>query len=207
LQPETLRERIYLAPARPVDSFAARHLHGVSLAYRQSAYRELPAFALYEWGGSSVPGPSLLGAGVAPADTPPAALSSTAFHTVPLSLDGPLTFLGIAVYSHNFRSQEEPLEVETWWQVTEGPITRPLSIMAHLLARDGAVLGISDGLGVLPRTLATGDVIVQRHSFPKPPEGTEPHLRTGAYWLDAVDLWSVASVPGDNALFVPLERK
>jgi len=197
LQPETLRERLYLDPARPVDVFAARHLvvngRDVPLAYRQWGYRTLPAFALYEWEGAVLPIPSLLEVGVAPADVPPAALTNVAFHTAPLLLNGPLAFLGAAVYS-----QGETLEAETWWQVTEGPITRPLSIMAHMLAGDGAVLGIADGLGVSPVVLAAGDVVVQQHRFPIPPEGTEVWLRTGAYWLDTAERWPVADVQGDN---------
>ena len=215
LQPESLRERLCLAPARPVDTFAARHLvvngREVPLAYRQWEYRALPAFALYEWEGSSLPRssplpvPSLVEVSVAPANAPPAALADAAFHTAPLPLNGPLTFLGVAAYS-----QGETLEVETWWQVTEGPITRPLSIMAHLLASDGSVLGIADGLGVSPLTLATGDVVVQRHQFPRPPgdaEGAESWLRTGVYWLDTAERWPVEGVPGDNVLFVLLEEK
>ena len=206
LQPETFGERVYLDPARPVDNFAARHLNGVSLAYRQTEYRALPAFVLYEWAGSPVPAPPLSEAGVAPADAPPAALPDAALSTAPVHLDGPLTFLGVAVYPHRPRdSREETLEVETWWQVTEGPITRPLSIMAHLLAEDGTVLGTADGLGVLPQTLATGDVMVQRHNFPQPPEGAEVHLRTGAYWLDTMERWTVVGASENSVLFVPLK--
>ncbi len=207
LRPETLRERLYLDPARPVDSFAARRLRGVPLAFRQWEYGALPAFTLYEWESSSFAANAgalspLLEADVAPADTPPAALTNAAFYTGPVPLRGPFTFLGAATCS-----QEETLEVETWWQVTEGPITRPLSIMAHLLAGDGAVLGIADGLGVSPLTLVPGDVVVQRHRFPAPAKGTEVWLRTGVYWLDTMERWPVASVPGNDALFVLLEER
>ena len=202
LQPETLRERLCLAPSRPVDTFADRRLRGVPLAFRQWEYGALPAFALYEWEGSSLALSPLLEADVAPADTPPAALTNATFYTEPVPLNGPLTFLGVATCS-----QEETLEVETWWQVTEGPITRPLSIMAHLLAKDGAALGVADGLGVSPLTLVPGDVVVQRHRFPAPAKETEVWLRTGVYWLDTMERWPVASVPGDDALFVPLEER
>jgi hypothetical protein len=200
LRPESLREHVYLDPARPVDDFAARHLKDIPLAYRQSEYRSLPAFALYEWAGTRTPAPTLLEAGIASADVPPNALDGASFQTAPLPLNGPLTFLGAATYS-----QGETLDVETWWQVTKGPIDRPMSIMGHLLGQDGTVLGIADGLGVLAPTLEAGDMVVQRHSFSKPPEG-KLYLRTGAYWLSTVELWPVADrVRGENALFVPLE--
>jgi hypothetical protein len=201
LQPATLREHLYLAPARPVDSFVARHLSAVPLAYRQWEYRLVPAFALYEWGGASFfHGPPSPGVDVAPVDASIAALTGTGSRMAPISLDGPFLFLGVATYA-----QGEALEVETWWQVAEGPITRPLSIMAHLLASDGAVLGIADGLGVSPAVLVPGDVVVQRHRFPRPQQGAAAWLRTGAYWLDTMERWPVADTPGDNALFVPLD--
>jgi 4-amino-4-deoxy-L-arabinose transferase-like glycosyltransferase len=200
LQPATLKEWLYLAPSRPTDAFAARHLRDVPMAFRQWEYRDLPAFALYEWEGSSLPTLPTLEVGVAPADMPPTALASDAFHTAPLPLSGPITFLGAATCS-----QEETLEVETWWQVTEGPITRPCSITAHLLAEDGAVLSVADGLGVSPLALASSDVVVQRHRFLMPPKGTKAWLQTGAYWLDTGERWPVSGMPEDNALFVLLE--
>jgi 4-amino-4-deoxy-L-arabinose transferase-like glycosyltransferase len=200
LQPETLRERIHLAPAQPLDSFAARHLKDVPLAYRQSAYRLVPAFALYEWEKASPPAPSLPDVGVGPVDVSATALDELAHDTPPVPLDGPLAFLGAAI-----TPQGDRLDVETWWQVTGGAIDRPFSIMAHLLAGDGTALGIADGLGVLAPTLEPQDVVVQRHSFARPPGNTKAYLRTGAYWLDTGDLWPVAGVPGKNALFVPLE--
>jgi hypothetical protein len=99
---------------------------------------------------------------------------------------------------------KDELELETWWQVTQTPITRPLSIMAHLLTEQGQSLGVADGLGISPLTLATGDIVVQRHRFAKPPEGNL-WLRTGAYWLDTTARWAVTDSPGSDALFVPLK--
>jgi hypothetical protein len=212
LEAETLRERLHLASARPKDGFAARHVEGLQMAYRQTEYQALPAFALYEWEGSS----SLFvrpasNVGVGPADVPPASLPETAFCRTELPLEGPLTFLGAIAYPGNPEPQsespvqEEVLEVETWWRVTEQSVVRPLSIMAHLLSGDGAVLGVADGIGVPFPMLASGDLIVQRHSFVKPAEGARIYLRTGAYWLDTVVPWSVVGKPGGNVLFVPLE--
>jgi hypothetical protein len=122
--------------------------------------------------------------------------------TAPVPLEGPLTFLGVAVYPEG-----DGLEVETWWQVTEGPISRPLSIMAHLLRGDGEVLGVADGLGVSPLILTARDVAVQRHRFPVPLEETEVWLRTGAYWLDTMERWALKDVVGVDALFVPLKEE
>jgi hypothetical protein len=199
LRPATLRERLYLDPSRPADSFMARHLRSVPLAFRQWEPRDLPPFALFEWQGLSLLTPSVLEVSTASADTLPSTLTGTASHTAPVPLSGPLTFLNAAACA-----QEDTLEVETWWRVTEGPITRPLSTMAHLLAEDGTVLGTADGLGVGLPTLAAGDVVVQRHRFPLPPKSAKLWVRTGAYWLATAEPWSVAGAAGNNALFVPL---
>ena len=120
----------------------------------------------------------------------------------PVALNGPLIFLGAQAHP-----QDETLDVETWWQVTEGPITRPLSIMGHLLNGEGEVIGQDDGLGVEPVMWQPGDIIVQRHRFSRPLAGTELWLRTGAYWLDTMERWPVAvnGIPGD-AIFVPVGR-
>ena len=202
LQPETLRERLHLAAARPVDPFVARHLAGAPQAFRQWDYRTVPAFALFEREGSSIAIPPSRIA-VAPVDVVPGALPGIGSQADPLPLDGPMDFLGVAVYS--FDSSEQTLEVETWWRVTEGSVMRPFSIMAHLLTVDGSVQSVADGLGAFPPVLAAGDVVVQRHRFPKPVEGTTTYLRTGAYWVDTMERWPVQGVPGDNVLIAPLE--
>jgi hypothetical protein len=202
LQPETLGERLYLAPARPIDAFAARHLEDVPLAYRQWEYQTLPSFVLYDWEDTTASYPSSPKASVAHVSAAPAGLTSELLRTAPLSLDGPLTFLGTTT-----SFQEGALEVETWWQVVEGPITQPLSIMAHLLAEDGTVLGTADGFGVSPLVLTPGDVVVQRHRFAKPTDGVEAWLRTGVYWSASQERWSVTDAYGDSALFVPLEKR
>jgi hypothetical protein len=200
LRPETLGERLHLSAARPVDTFAARHLRGMPLAFRQWENRALPAFALFEWEGASNPVQPLSEARAAPVQTPPGALGTVSVQPAPFPLNGPLAFLGAQAYSRG-----DTLELETWWQVTGGPITRPVSIMAHLLDGDGAVLGVADGFGVSPLTLASGDVVVQRHHFPMPSKGTDVWLRTGVYWLDTTERWTVVGAPGADALFVHLE--
>jgi hypothetical protein len=99
------------------------------------------------------------------------------------------------------------LEVETWWRAADGPVTRLFSVMAHLVADDGAVLGVADGLGVSPLVMAPGDVLVQRHQFAMPPEDAAVWLRTGGYWFDTGVLWSVEAFHSDTALFTRLEWK
>ena len=200
LQPETLRERLHLTPARPAGAFADRHLANVPPAFRQWDYRKLPAFALFEWADAVVPTPSLSAARVASAEADPVGFSGAALQTAPLALDGPLTFLGVELYP-----QGDVLELETWWLVTEGPITRPFSVMAHLLDGDGAAISVADGFGVSPLILAAGDVVVQRHRFPMPPQEADIWVRTGAYWLDSADRWTVTGTPGADALYLHLE--
>jgi hypothetical protein len=202
LQPETLRERLHLAPARPVDPFVARHLAGVPQTFRQWDYGSVPAFAIFEREGSFVGVPSSR-VEVAPVGAVPGALSGFDSQGDRVSLDGPMDYLGMAVYS--FESSEQTLEVETWWRASEGPVMQPFSIMAHLLTAEGTVRGVADGLGVYPLVLEAGDVVVQRHRFPKPVEGTAAYLRTGAYWVDTMERWPVQGVPGDNVLIAPLE--
>lgn len=199
-----LRERC-LAPELPQcaplpdDPFIRRHLARARLSYEQRQAGLLPPFAAYELSRENMPPfPSQQPVQAAPAATLPAPEGGTGL-TTPLSFDGPLTFLGVAVFP-----EEDIWEVETWWQVSDGPITRPLSIMAHLLTPDGQVLGMADGMGVPPVEWKAGDVIAQRHRFARPPEGIPVWLRTGVYWLDTMERWQIAGVPGADALFVLL---
>ena len=120
----------------------------------------------------------------------------------PVALQGPLAFLGAVAYAEG-----ESLEVETWWQVTEGPIRRPFSIIGQLVSFEGETYGMFDKLAMSPLTLLPGDIVVQRHSFPVPAtaEREQVWVRTGAYWLDTMDRWGVVDVPGADALLLGLE--
>ena len=167
--------------------FARSHLSPACLSYEQKRRSGTPPFRVYEWpAGARVPGLSVH-------LVLPEGISS------PVPLDGPLTFLGAAA-----SRQADALEVETWWQVTAGPITRPLSIMAHLLTDAGDVLGLADGLGVSPVMWQPGDVIVQRHRFPLPQASVGLYLRTGAYWLDTMERWPLARAPEVNIMLISL---
>ncbi|MCS7179651.1 MAG: hypothetical protein N0A03_10380, partial [Anaerolineae bacterium] len=154
-------------------SFVQDHLAPSRLSYEQKRRGALPPFRIYEWRADA----SVLDS---------AALLVPEGTSSPVLLAGPLAFLG-AVASRD----ESGLEVETWWQVTEGPITRPLSIMGHLLNGAGEVIGQDDGLGVSPVVWQPGDIIVQRHRFPLPPKDEDLWLRIGAYWLDTMERWKV----------------
>ena len=168
-------------------SFARSHLSPARLSYEQKRRGEMPPFRVYEWPpGARIPGPSvhlLLPEGMFP----------------PVPLDGPLAFLGATA-----SPQADALVVETWWQVTAGPITRPLSIMAHLLTDAGGVLGLADGLGVSPVMWQPGDIVVQRHRFPLSQASVGLYLRTGVYWLDTMERWPLAKAPEMNIMLISL---
>ena len=168
----------------PNDPFIARHVAGARLSFDHDRQDELPAFVLYESSrGPRFPGVTVY---VVPEDFRPEMVSDAARLTAPVILDGPLTYLGATAYA-----EADSLDVETWWQVTAGPITRPFSIMAHLLTPQGDVMDQADGLGVWPSVLATGDVFAQRHRFALPQKGEAVWLRTGVYWLDTAERWVI----------------
>ncbi len=187
----------------PEDPFITRRLADARLSYEQRNFSLLPAFALYERGSAPVNIPPLRWMQAARAETPPAALANSHPVTVPVSMNGPLVFLGAMSYN-----ESDGLEVETWWQVAEGAIARPFSIMAHLLTEQGEVISVADGLGVSPAFLETSDVVVQRHRFSNLPPGQKGvWLRTGVYWLDTMERWPIANVSESDALFVRLDSQ
>ncbi|HEY89038.1 MAG TPA: hypothetical protein G4N98_04795, partial [Thermoflexia bacterium] len=188
--------RLHYTPLTSHDAFIARHLAATSIAYQQREYGMSPAFALYHT--TAPPSkPASLGTWAAPAGTVPSTLSPNSLQQPPLALDGPLAYLG----SQTTLSNDAQLEVETWWQVTQELISRPLSIMAHLITEEGQLLEVADGLGVPPDSWQTGDIIIQRHQF-MAYEG-ELYLRTGAYWRDDGARWSIAASAAD-AFFIHL---
>jgi len=176
------------APA-PDDLFMTRHLTEARLSFDHDRKDELPAFVLYEV--SAAPHLPAATVHVVPVESVPETLTDDALLATPVILDGPLTYLGTAVYN-----EADAFDVETWWRVTDGPITRPFSIMAHLLTSQGDVIDQADGLGVWPFVLAAGDVFVQRHRLALPPEGAALWLRTGAYWLDTMERWAIRDETG-----------
>lgn len=107
-----------------------------------------------------------------------------------ITLDGPLAFLGYELARTEVRPGEI-VELRTFWKVEAVP-NRPLSLMAHLLGPDEAVIAVGDGLGLPIEEWQPGDVIVQRHRL-QVPEGTaagDYQMQTGVYWLDTMERWS-----------------
>ncbi len=171
----------YRDPATEIP-FTRLHLASARLSYEQKRRSGTPPFRVYEWSAdTALPIPEI----------PPT-------KTSPIPLDGPLTFLGATTFS-----EKDTLNVETWWRVTQGPITRPLSIIGHLVTSDGKVLGQNDGLGVPSVVWQPGDIIVQQHRFPRLPD-TEVWIRTGAYWLDTMERWRLTDHPETDILVVRL---
>ncbi len=119
-----------------------------------------------------------------------------------VTLDGPLDFLGYSLVW-----QEDGVELRTFWRVKEVP-TRPLSLMGHLLGSDGAPVAIADGMGFPVEQWHPGDLILQRHRLPLPPDAPpgEHILVTGAYWLDTMERWAVRmdGEPAGDQILIPL---
>jgi hypothetical protein len=180
------------------DRFVERRLAPLRLSYvHDNAH---PSYVVYE-SEEPVRIPPVLDIFAAPADSQPRALPALRAEADatcgPCAMTGPLSFLGATLLEG-----ETHLDVATWWRVTDISITRNFSLMAHLVRGDGSVVGIGDGLDVWPMTLVEGDVFVQRHRFARVDEAPDLWLRTGAYWLDTEELWSVK--PAGDALWIPI---
>jgi hypothetical protein len=178
------------------DPFIARRLVRGRVSFEQEYGNRGVPFVLYE-----MPAGVWEQAGAAcavRADVTPAMLPDPACRATPLALNGPLAFIKAAAYHDG-----ETLDVETWWQVTDGPIVRPFAVMGHLMAPNGQVLGQFDDLGISPLALASGDVLVQRHRFAAPAQG-DYWLRTGIYWREPMERWEAADTPGADVLLVQL---
>jgi len=184
----------------PHDPFIQRHTNGAQIGFTMPRFtRDFPAFVLYE----AVPAlslPEVTYGVISPAAILPS-ITTTATLSTPIALQGPLTLAGLVVYT-----SEAGTEVESWWEVTATPITRPLSIMAHWLTAEGEALAIADGLGVAPSFLRPGDVIVQRHRFANLWPTPNHWLRIGAYWLDTMERWPVVGAVEADAIFIRVEH-
>jgi hypothetical protein len=155
-----------------------------------------PAFGVFEWLPNDLP-VSVQKATSALATTAPKDLTYTVTETGLPSLGQKLTFLGIKRGEY-----DESIEVNTWWRVEESSITRPVSLMAHLVTDDGQTLDIADGLNISPLIWQRGDVIIQQHTFSASCNGEQKlWLRTGVYWLDSVERWEIGDT-GHDAIFI-----
>jgi hypothetical protein len=193
-----LRQRLLYDPPQARDPFVARRLDDLRFAYQQEKPGLLPPFVFYETQ-DPISLPPLDQVWTAPAETPPSDLTSTESWKRTISLNGPLEFLGVQIFR-----QGESLELESWWRVKDGPVTRPGSLMAHLVDPAGQTLVVADGLGVSPLEWRAGDLLVQRHVFSPSSVDKELWLRLGAYWLDDGERWKLAEAPERDAIFIPL---
>ena len=108
----------------------------------------------------------------------------------PVAIEGPLDFLGYEVMPMG----EEVVTLRTYWRVKARP-TRPLSLMAHLIAPDGTTLDVGDGMGFPVDQWQPNDIIVQYHHL----RGAGRSFRIGAYWLDTMERWTVG---GDGDFWI-----
>jgi len=185
--------------------FVQSRLRLTSLAYEQRLPGILPAFVLYAYFGKSLVPLDDMSFWAAPSDWAPAQAQSEGVSIIsPVSLEGPLEFLG-AVVEIPSHPRGTGINMDTYWRVIALPKGRPLSIMAHLLTDDGNLVSGDDGLGVPIDYWQCGDIIVQHHVFTLP-SGTSPDsywLETGVYWLDTMERWAVVQnghVVGDRLL-------
>jgi hypothetical protein len=106
-------------------------------------------------------------------------------------IEGPLNFLGYKLAETNVHRSQE-IVLTAFWLVEQVP-NRPLSLMAHLVGRDGIPIAVGDGLGVPVEGWQVGDVIAQQHQFLVPDDVIpgEYWFQTGGYWLDTLERWPV----------------
>ena len=188
---------LHQAEVTQMNSFTARHLVGAQeVSSLAGQILDVGPFTVYEQSAAPVePAPGkgyMLPAEVLPENRAGDAIS-------PVTFGEKLTFLGTTVYTDT-----QQIEIETWWVVVDDAITRPMSIMAHLLDRSGYQIANADGLGLLPLVLRKGDYVVQRHVFELAGSESPMWLRTGVYWLDSMERWSITGYAGADAVFVEL---
>ncbi|MEE8390498.1 MAG: glycosyltransferase family 39 protein, partial [Anaerolineae bacterium] len=188
------------------EDFIHQRLASARLSFEQKTPRETPPLTVFEW----EPRVGILPQGnealwVAPVEWPPGqAIVDGASVAAPITLDGPLTFLGYEV-----AQEEQAVILITYWQVMDKP-PRPFSLMGHLVRADGIPVAVGDGLGVLWDQLEPGDILAQRHFLPAPYElpGGSYWLQAGAYWLDSMERWGIVTegkIAGDRILLTSLE--
>ncbi|MCP4537081.1 MAG: hypothetical protein GY832_08030 [Chloroflexi bacterium] len=188
------------------DSFTRQQLAPARLGFEQKIPRETPPLTVFEWDPQALTlptGEGLLWA--SPVEWPPAqAEAEGTTVSVPVKMDGPLTFLG-----YELLQDEHLVDLITYWRVTGKP-DGPFSLMGHLVGPNGIPVAVGDGLGVPWDQLHPGDLVAQRHILPIPPELADGSywLQTGAYWLDRTERWNVLSggaMAGDRILLTALD--
>jgi len=194
-------------------NFAQVHKALARLTYEQRMQRDTPPLTICEW--SPVDAGKLTGGVqtglviVAPSAWPPEQAEADGTSLSPLlSLSDTLAFLGYRFEAHA-ATPGEAMELWTYWSVAGIPDS-PLSLMAHLLDREGQPIAIGDGLGVPVESWGAGDVIVQRHILEIPPDAAPGTywVQTGAYALADWQRFAVLSDGqpiGDRIVLARLE--
>jgi 4-amino-4-deoxy-L-arabinose transferase-like glycosyltransferase len=160
------------------NDFTQSHLARMRLIYEQGEPHLIPPFVVYEWAPGAATGPGLTQTGiVAPSDWPPPQVETEGeMLSAPLALEDGPEWLGYRLDLTQAQAGQR-VELQTFWRVNQ-QATVPLSLMAHLIARDGQAIAVGDGLGVPIENWQPGDVINQRHLLEIPPD-TPP----GTYWV------------------------
>jgi hypothetical protein len=164
-----------------------RRAADMRVVVRQDAHWSHPALDLYGPADAEGAQPPRDAVVLAPAgETPAQILEHGTPVRGPVATSGPLTFLG-----YEMQADRAAVILATFWRVDD-PAPRPLSLMAHLLDREGAVIGVADGLSVPIEAWVPGDVIVQRHALAREALGDRTgYWVVGGYWLDTMARWSM----------------
>ena len=199
--PFDLSSFLYGSPL-PYDTFMKRHLAFATLSYWQNVNMyAVPAFALYETQGTAVPDLPFTLTRTGYAEASLHEIVTEPAHSTPLDFAHDLTLAGVRAYFVG-----SSLEVESWWKVKSESITRPFSIMAHLVSSENDTALVADGLGISPFFLRNGDIFVQRHVFQSVDieQAESAWLRIGVYWLDTLDRWRINYEDNADALFISI---
>jgi 4-amino-4-deoxy-L-arabinose transferase-like glycosyltransferase len=128
---------------------------------------------------------------------PAVVLGSIPERFAPADLDG-LQLLGWDMGKDEWR-RSETVKLESAWKVT-APLDPPLKLFVHVTRPDGTIAAQFDGLDVGVSSLEPGDVFVQRHLIPLPPDASPGPYRIllGAYHPDTGA--RLTGVAGDQAI-------
>jgi hypothetical protein len=190
--------------ASNMNPFSQQRLAEASLSFEQKQPQLTPPLSIFEWTPQTIVPPDgeqqLL---AAPVEWPPAqAMAQGSPLLTPVSMEGPLDFLGYTV-----SRQGDNVALDTFWHVKHTP-EQPFSLMAHAVDATGHPVAVGDGLGVVWDQLHAGDRLVQRHTLSLPealPAGTL-WLQTGAYTLDPVSRFAVLPAgSGDRLLLTEID--
>jgi hypothetical protein len=106
----------------------------------------------------------------------------------------PITFNDqLQLIGYDLRRTEIPIgrniRLTTYWRAQQPLGTQPTSIFVHVLDQDGNLAAQWDGFTIAPEYVQAGDIIVQVHFIPIPPDFTagEYQLALGRYYPRAAN--------------------